>query len=408
MPLYRYRVRNKDGLVLSGTLEGVDVVNVVERLDALGYIPIKIKEEKVRAPSTGLKIKIPFLQPRVKLPELITFTRQFVTLHKAGLPMLSAVTALQAQTKNKALSQAIESVRKDLMAGIGLSSALSKFPNVFDELYVNSVWAGETGGVLDEILERVAELLDHERKLRSDILSALRYPMFVIIMFGVAIVVLTTFVLPRFIGLLTSLGSKIPLPTKILIVVTKTLQHYWLIGFLLIVGIASLFYFLIRTKPGRMEWDHLKLRIPIIGGIFFKITLSRFARMFETLDRTGLPILRSLSLVSKTIGNSYIGSKVDSIAESLRRGRGIAAPMRESKVFPPMVIQMVSTGEESGSLDDMLRQISDFYDSEVEYLVKNLTGMIEPILILVLAVGVVFIILAVLMPYMQIITNLGR
>jgi type II secretory pathway component PulF len=409
MPLYRYRVRNKEGAVLSGTLEGVDLPGVVARLDELGYIPITVKETKVKGRGAGgPKIRIPFLTPRVKLVDLITFTRQFVTLHKAGLPMLTAISALQSQTRSKVLADALDSTRKDLMSGITLSSALSKFPHIFSELYINSVWAGETGGVLDEILARIADLLDHERRLRSDILAAMRYPMFVVGVFFVVVIVLATFVLPKFIGLLTTIRGKVPLPTKVLIFVTKILQHYWVFGFLGIGLAAALFYIFIRTKAGRLWWDQIKLKFPIFGGIFYKITLTRFARMFETLDRAGIPILRSLNLVAKTCGNAYIAAKVDLIAESVRRGRGLATPMRETKVFPPMIVQMVATGEESGALDDMLRQVSDFYDGELEYTVKNLAGMIEPILILFLGAGVVFVFLAVIMPYMQILASFAR
>jgi type IV pilus assembly protein PilC len=408
MPLYRYKVRNREGVVLSGTLEGTDLQGVVERLDQLGYIPITVKEEKPRQIGIGKQFKIPFLTPRVKLIDLIIFTRQFVTLHKAGLPMLSAISALQAQTRSKALANALDSIRKDLMGGITLSSALSKFPNVFNELYVNSVWAGETGGVLDEILERIADLLEHERKLRSDILSALRYPMFVVGTFVIVLIVLATFILPKFILMLTTAGGALPLPTKILIAITNILQHYWIFGFSGIGLIGVLFYMFIRTKSGRLWWDQIKIKLPIFGGISYKITLSRFARMFETLDRAGLPILRSLSLVAKTCGNAYVASKVDIIAESVRRGRGLATPIKETKVFPPMVAQMVATGEESGALDDMLRHVSDYYDSELEYTVKNLTGMIEPILILVLGVGVIFVIIAVIMPYMQLLNQYAK
>ncbi len=408
MPLYRYRVRNKEGAILTGTLEGADLPGVVERLDSLGYIPITIKEEKVKRVSGGRQINIPFLSPRVKLIDLITFTRQFVTLHKAGLPMLTAISALQAQTKSKQLADALESIRKDLMGGITLSSALSKFPNIFNELYVNSVWAGETGGVLDEILSRISDLLEHERRLRADILSALRYPALIVVAFFGAIIVLATFVLPKFVGLLTSTGGKIPLPTKVLIGISNILQHYWIFIFLGIGLIFVLFFTFVRTKAGRLWWDQIKLNLPIYGAISFEITLSRFARMFETLDRAGLPILRSLSLVSKTCGNSFIGAKVDLIAESVRRGRGLSTPMRETKVFPPMVVQMVSTGEESGALDDMLHQVSDYYDSELEHTVKNLTGIIEPVLILVMGVGVIFVILAVIMPYLNLLGTMSR
>ena len=407
MPLYRYKVRNKDGAILSGTIEGTDLAGVVDNLDNHGYIPITIKEEKSKKPSGGFKINIPFLSPRVKLIDLITFTRQFVTLHKAGLPMLTAITALRAQTRSKALAKALDNIRKDLMGGITLSSALSRFPNIFNELYVNSVWAGETGGVLDEILARVADLLDHERRLRADILSALRYPMFVVFVFFIAIIVLTTFVLPKFVMMLTEVKGKLPMVTRILIMVTKFMQTYWVLVFI-IIGIIIVFcYVFLRTKFGRLTWDRIKIQIPIMGDIFFKITMSRFARMFETLDRTGLPILRSLSLVGKTVGNSYIATKIDMVAESVRRGRGLATPMKETKVFPPMVVQMVATGEESGALDDMLRQISDFYDAEVETAVKNLTGMIEPILIIFLGIGAILVILAVILPYMTILQQMS-
>lgn len=406
MPLFRYKVRNKDGVILSGTLEGVDLAGVLERLDALGYIPISVKEDKLKKPLTGKEIRIPILSPRVKLVDLINFTRQFVTLHKAGLPMLTAINALKAQTRNKEMARALDGISRDLMGGVTLSTALSRYPHIFNELYVNSVWAGETGGVLDEILSRVADLLEHERRLRSDILSALRYPMFVVVFFFIAIIVLATFVLPKLLGVLTALKGKMPLPTRILISVTKILQNYWVYGFLGIGLLILLFYLFIRTKGGRLWWDRVKLNLPIFGGISYRTTLSRFARMFETLDRTGLPILRTLNLVSKTVGNAYFATKIDAIAESVRRGKGLAAPMREAKIFPPMVVQMVATGEESGALDDMLRQVSEHYDSELEYIVKNLTSMIEPILIMILGVGVIFVILAVILPYMQILASI--
>lgn len=407
MPLFRYKVRNREGVVLSGTLEGVDLPGVIERLDSAGYIPISIKEEKMKGQAgRGININIPFLKPRVKAMDLIAFTRQFVTLHKAGLPMLTAITALQAQTRGKALASALDSVRKDLMGGLTLSSALSKFPGIFNELYVNSVWAGETGGVLDEILMRVADLLDHERRLRSDVLSALRYPIFVVIVFAIAVFVLATFVLPKFINIIGETGAKTPFITKMLIVITNAFQKFWVFGVLAVALVMVLFMLFLRTKPGKLWWDQIKLKIPIFGDITYKLTLSRFARMFETLDRTGLPILRSLNLVSKTVGSTYFASKIEAISESVRRGRGLAAPMREAKIFPPMVVQMVATGEESGSLDDMLRQVSEFYDSEVEFAVKNLTSMIEPILIIVLGVGAVLVILAVILPYMQILSSI--
>jgi len=404
MPLFRYKVRDREGQIVSGTLEGTDVTTVVERLDSLGYVPITIKEEK---PGAGVSIDIGRFFERVKAVDLINFTRQFVTLHRAGLPMLSAIGALQSQTKSKPLAKALDAIRKDLMGGTALSAAMAKFPRVFNELYVNSIWAGETGGVLDNVLDRLVMLLEHERRLRSDVSSAMRYPIILMVGFLVAGVVLATFVLPKFTILLTSTGGKMPLPTAILIAVTDFLSAYWYVVFLLLIGAGVLFYLFIRTGAGRLWWDRLKLKIPIFGPIVYKMALSRFARMFETLDRTGLPILRSLNLVAKTVGNVYIAGAVDKIAESVRRGRGLSAPMREVGVFPPMVVQMVATGEESGALDDMLKQVSDYYDSEVEYMVKNLTAMIEPIMIGMMGVGAIFLIVAIIMPYMEILSSFG-
>jgi type II secretory pathway component PulF len=404
MPLFRYRVRDKEGQIVSGTLEGTDVNTIVERLDSFGYVPITIREEKRAG---GVSVDFGRFFDRVKPVDLINFTRQFVTLHRAGLPMLSAIGALQAQTKSKPLSRALDAIRKDLMGGTALSAAMSKFPQVFSELYVNSIWAGETGGVLDDILDRLVLLLEHERKLKSDVGSAMRYPLILAVGFFIAIVVLSTFVLPKFTMLLTTVGGKMPLPTQVLITFTGFMAKFWYVMFLLVAGVAVLFYLFIRTPAGRLWWDRLQIRIPIFGPILYKMALSRFARMFETLDRTGLPILRSLGLVAKTIGNVYIGGAVDKLAESVRRGRGLAAPMREIGIFPTMVVQMVATGEESGALDDMLKQVSDYYDSEVEYAVKNLTAMIEPIMILVMGVGAVFLIIAIIMPYMSILTSFG-
>jgi type II secretory pathway component PulF len=410
MPIFRYKVRDRDGGIVSGTLEGTDVATIVERLDTLGYLPITIEEIKGArlAAASGMETWLRnAMAQKVKPTDIINFTRQFVTLHKAGLPMLSAVGALQNQTRNKTLVNALDMIRKDLMGGASLSAAMAKFPNIFNELYVNSVWAGETGGVLDDILTRLCELLEHERKMKSEVMSALRYPIMVVCAFGGAVLILTTFVLPKFMDMIAKVGAKTPLPTKILMMVTGFMGRYWGILFLLIGGVAALFYLFIRTKDGRLWWDRYKLKMPLFGDIVFKMTLSRFSRMFETLDRTGLPILRSLNLVSKTTGNAYVGVAIEKLAESVRRGRGLAAPMRESGVFPPMVVQMVATGEESGALDDMLRQVSDYYDTEVEYAVKNLTAMIEPILILFLGAGVVFLIIAILAPYMSILSGFG-
>ena len=247
MPLFRYKVRDKDGKVLTGSLEGTDSNTIVERLDTLGYVPITIKEVKRAAivtPGIG-----GLFGGRVGSVDLINFTRQFVALHKAGLPMLSAIGALQAQTRSRTLANALDAIRKDLMGGASLSVAMSKFPRIFSELYVNSIWAGETGGVLDEIMARLADLLEHERKLRSDVQSAMRYPAILMVGFVIAAIVLATYVMPKFITILAAVGGKMPLPTKIMVTTVHFAQKYWLLG-IMTIGVIGALFFLFTVRAG--------------------------------------------------------------------------------------------------------------------------------------------------------------
>jgi len=247
MPIFRYKVRDKEGKILSGTIEGTDVATITEKLETFGYVPISIREEQRKA-GPGTQFNINQLFERVKPVELINFTRQFVTLHRAGLPMLSAITALQAQTKSKPLIRALDAIRKDLMGGASLSAAMAKHPRVFNELYVNSIWAGETGGVLDDILDRLVMLLEHDRKLKSDVGGAMRYPIILMVFFVIAVVVLSTFVLPKFVSLIATVGGKMPLPTQILIMVTNFMGKYW---YLLALRLWSCF--ICSSAPVRAE-----------------------------------------------------------------------------------------------------------------------------------------------------------
>ena len=399
MPTFRYKARDKFGSLSTGTIETTGVDAVASQLDHLGYIPISIQEEK-----EGSSVR-DWLQDFGGVPaqELIVFTRQLATLISAGLPFLTTFQALIDQTENKRLRRVIEEVRKDVEQGSSFSDALAKHPKVFSNLYVSMIRAGETGGVLDEILDRLAALAEHDAETRARIKSATRYPKIVITAILIAIVVLVAFVVPRFATLYANFQVQLPLPTRILIGINYLFQNYWYLifgaGVLVIVGVR----WYLNTPSGRLWWDGTKIRLPVFGPIFLKTALSRFARVFGTLTRSGLPVLQTLEIVSNTVDNVVIARAVDNIRDSARQGRGIVEPMRVSRLFPPVVIQMVGIGEATGRMEEMLTKISDYYDTEVEYSIRNLSTALEPLMLTVIGGVILFLALAIFLPWWNLI-----
>jgi len=391
MPLYRYRALKGDGQVVEATLEAPHVGVVMERLDSGGYLPLQIKE--VKSPSSSS----PFGR-KVKPEEIVLFTKQLVTLLKAGIPLLSALEALAEQTANEYMRRIIQDIYVTIEGGVNFSEALSKHADVFPPIYINSIRAGELSGSLDEVLGRMATMLEHEKETRAKIRTALRYPIIVVLALGVAIIVLITLVVPKFASMFQQLGAQLPLPTRLLIGMNEVFRRYWM--YLIGGGVALFLGFrrYIKTEKGRYQWDSLKLKLPIVGPLVLKTSLSRFAKMFETLNRSGLPILQTLNIVSKTVGNVVIGQEILQIARGVEKGEGIAQPLRRSKLFPPMIVRMIAVGEQSGSLDDMLSNISTHYDLEVDYAIKSLTSMIEPVLTATLGVFILFLALAIFLP----------
>ena len=395
MPTFRYKARDKYGSLFTGTLDTTGLDDVAVQLDHLGYIPISIEEER-EAPS----FKEWFEEiGGVDSQDIIIFTRQLSTLISAGLPFMSIFDALIEQTENKRLKRVITEVRNDVERGGSFSEALSKHPRVFNRLYVSMVHAGETGGVLDDMLERLAFLAEHDAETRARIKAATRYPKIVIFAITVAFIVLVTFVVPKFAAMYENFKAELPLPTRILIGINEFTQNYW-VG---IVGGAILLFFgiqwYLRTPAGRHQWDGIKIRLPIFGPIFLKTALSRFSRVFGTLTRSGLPILQTLEIVADTVGNTVIARVVDNIRDNARQGRGIVQTMRVSRIFPPVVIQMVAIGEETGRMEEMLMKVSQYYDSEVEYSIRNLSSALEPIMLTIIGGAVLFLALAIFMPW---------
>ncbi len=393
MPHFRFRAINDNGQFIEDVMEASNTGAVAEKLDSWGYVPLKIKESKESSTKLfgGSKEK-------VKVDDVVLFTRQLHTLLKAGVPLLSSLEALMDQGTNVAFRNVVQDIYLTIEGGRSFSEALSLHPTVFPKLYVSSIKAGELSGQLDEVLGRMAEVLEHEKNTRDKLKSAMRYPIIVVIALVIAFVVLIVLVVPRFASMFTQLGAQLPLPTRMLIATSKFLQHdlhFISLGvFLAYVGFKRF----IKTPKGRLWWDEQILKIPVFGDLMMKNALSRFSKMFETLNRSGLPILQTLEIVAETVGNEKIGQEVRKISDGVQRGEGIARPMRRSKIFPTLVVRMVAIGEQSGSMEEMLSTISNHYDLEVDYAIKNMTSMIEPMLTVVLGAFILFLALSIFLP----------
>ncbi len=404
MPSFHYKARDKFGALIEGTVDTATVEGVAAQLDGLGYIPVSIKEESKGVFSPDFLTQF----TRITAQDLIIFSRQFSTLISAGLPFITSFDTLIEQTENPRLKRVIAQVKQDVEGGSTIADALERHPKVFSELYVNMIRAGETGGVLDEILERLAILAEHEAETRARVKAATRYPIIVIAATVIAFVVLLTFVVPRFVEIYASFKGTLPLPTRILIWLNKFTKAYW---YLIISGIAGIIFgvrWYINTEAGRLQWDNIKIRLPIFGPIFLKLAMSRFSRIFATLNRSGLPILQTLDIVSATIGNKIISRVIDNVRDSARGGKGLVQPMRVSKVFPPIVTRMIAVGEETGKMDEMLVKVSDYYDTEMEYAIKNLSTLIEPILIVIIGGMVLFLALGIFLPMWDMISLIKK
>ncbi len=394
MPTFTYKALAEDGSSLKGTIEAESQHLAAMQLDAMGYIPISISEKKLSVfDDLGSRFE------KIKTEDLIFFTRQLYTVIKAGISLLSGLKALQEQTENKKLKNVLSIVGRDIDQGKSFSDSISVHPEVFDELYVNMIEAGEVGGSLDEILERLIFMLEFSRKTGANLKAAIRYPIMVVAALFVAFGVIITFVIPKFAVIFEKSTIELPIPTRIMMFINFLVQNYWYYGLFIAGSLVAAFFLYTRSESGKLQWDHLKLKIPILGNVFLKIYMSRFSSMLETLSRSGTSIVISLEIVSRTIGNEYIARKINGIAEQVKTGKGITNSLRESNVFPPLVIQMVQTGEETGALDEMLAEITTYYEREIDYTVSRMSSYIEPILTVGLGIMVLFIALAIFLPW---------
>jgi type IV pilus assembly protein PilC len=414
------------GKETKGTLDVTSQSEAIGRLKEMGFFPTKVVEtEKAKekpakeakaAPGpaakrrgAGLNITIPFIGGKVKPKILTTFTRQLATLVDAGLPLLRGVRVLERQEKNPTLKRVIGDLAVAIEGGSTFSEALAQHPKIFNRLYVNMVKAGELGGVLEVVLNRLAEFMEKAQKIKGKVISAMFYPAAVITVATIILGVLMVYVVPKFEQIFKDMleGRDLPGFTQFVLNISKTIAGHFLISLGVAVGTFILFRLILKSKFGRKLWDRFKLNMPVLGSVISKVAIARFTRTLGTLVSSGVPILQALTIVRETSGNVIVGEAVSQVHESVKEGDTITAPLESSRVFPPMVISMVDVGEQTGALPEMLMKIADTYEDEVDNAVSAMTSLLEPIMIVCLAVIVGSIVIALFLPLIDLINTLG-
>ena len=422
MPLFAYKAIDKFGKEIISEIEVSNYDEAIKKLRSLGYFPTQITAKKQRkrtgsgisaAPvSSGLgmqmEIRIPFLGIGTVKPNQITiFTRQLATLIGAGLPLVRSLNVLRDQMKSGHLKDVINDLAQQVEAGGTFSDSLLKYPKIFSKLFVNTVKAGEAGGVLEVILTRLAEFSEKTEKLRGKIKAALVYPILVIAIALTVLAFLMIAIIPKFMELFEEIGTELPIPTLILLRISDFLQHKWIIGILFIVGMIILCKFLLKMPMVRYLVDKVKLRLPVFGVLIRKVAIARFSRTLGTLISSGVPILQALMITKDTAGNEVIARSLGKVHDSIREGESIAAPLGKTRIFPLMVVNMINVGEETGSLDQMLNKIADTFDDEVDTTVGALTSLLEPILIVFMGLIVGGIVISMFLPLVKLLTTLS-
>jgi len=396
MPLFDYKARGHRGDLIEGSMEAVSSDAVATQLLEGGITPVDISEAKT-ATSKEIRLAALFAE-KVTDTDLIQFSRQMHSLTKAGVPILSALHGLAQSTRNPTLSEALRGVTASLEAGRDLATSLSEHPDIFNLFYVSMVRIGETTGQLEEIFLQLGRYLERDKRTRQQIKSALRYPSFVLIAIVVAIAIINLFVIPTFAGVFAKYDAELPLATQVLMAVSQfTVDHWQQVGIALVVAFFGLRYYL-GTEDGRYLWDKKKLRIPIAGDIIYRATLARFARLFAMATRAGVPLITALTVVARALENRYVEERILGMQTGIERGESVTRTAAATGMFDALVMQMMAVGEETGSIDTLLAEVAEFYESEVDNDVDKLSARIEPILTVVIAGIVLVLALGVFLP----------
>lgn len=404
MPTYIYKARDIDGNLITGTLELDTLSSCVDSLKQKNYYILDVKE-KVEKKDIFESINS---SRKVKVKDIAVFCRQFSVLINAGIPIVTSLATMAEQVENKKLKKALSDVYEDVQKGKSLSESMRKHPDVFPMLLFNMIEAGEVSGTLDNVLNEMADHFEKENNLNQKIKSALAYPMIVSIVAILVVIFLVTNVLPTFVSMFKNAGAQLPLPTLILLGLSDSISHFWYVYLGDILLLAFMITKVLKTEKGREFYDALILKIPIFGPLNIKIITSRFTRTLATLISSGIPLIEALSVVERVVGNSIVANGLKRAEEDIKRGNSLAEPLKKMNIFPPMVIQMINVGEDSGSLDSILKKTADFYDSEVDTAVSQMTTLIEPLIIVLLASVVGFIVVSIVMPMFQMYNFVGQ
>lgn len=404
MATFEYKARDKSGKVVSGVADASSSETVAQNIRKLGYTIISIDVKHTAF--SGFKFFERF--SKVKSSDIALFCRQLATLIDAGIPILSSLDSINEQINNPILKDALSQIVVEIRGGASLATAMAKHPKCFNSTFISMVEAAEASGTLPETLLRLTNLLDYEEETKRKIRAATRYPIAVTSALVIAFLILTVVVLPRYAKIYSKFDIELPLPTKALLGINFVITNYWYVLLFIFLAVVFGFSFYINTKRGRLKWDSLRLRLPIFGPLLLQISLSRFMRVAGIMLKTGVPILKTFDHVAAVAGNVSVANSIYKLKEHVNIGKDMAYGMRQDKIFPPITVQMVSVGEESGRLDELLLKTSDFFDSQTDVTIQSLTSMLEPILILFLGFGVLTMALAVFLPMWNLVTIIKR
>jgi MSHA biogenesis protein MshG len=397
MAIYEFKGRNNDGRLISGQVDAASQDGAVNQLLGRGITPVSVNEH-IEEISFSERFARATNSGRVSTTELIMFCRQMHTISRAGIPLVKGLRGLSASTRNFIFQEALDDIVTRLEAGVELSTAMRAHPKIFTNMVVSMVSVGENAGRLDLVFKQLSDYLERDDSTIKSIKTALRYPSFVLVVMAIAIAVINIKVIPAFAGMFEKFGAQLPLPTRILVGISDFFVAYWLYIFVLVFAVMGWFYHYIRTPDGSRVWGRKKLKLIIVGDIIERASLARYARSFGLMLNAGLPLSAALELSARAIDNPYLGDKIRAIRAGVERGEGLYQTHLVSGMFTPLVLQMISVGEESGQVDSLLAEVAAFYESEVEYDVKKLSDRIEPIMIIMMAGFVVVLALGIFLP----------
>lgn len=395
---FSYRGKDNRGVVQQGSLTAANPDAAASELMRRGITPLSIREQEDTSSALDKLNQLPLFRKAVTLDELIVFCRQMHALTKAGIPLIRTMRGLAETTRSPVLAEVLEDITNRLEGGTTMATAMQAHPKVFTELFIAMIHVGENTGMLDDSFKRLSEILELERDTKRRVKQALRYPTFVVIALLAALMVVNFLVIPRFASVFAKLGADLPFLTQVLVGTSNFLLGYWPLMLFAVAAGAVLIRQWKRTEQGRLMWDRYKLKLPIIGPLLELITLSRFARNFATMLKAGMPVTHALTVVADATDNAWIGRHIKDMRLGIERGESLLRTARHSEMFTPLILQMIAVGEETGSVDDMLNNVADFYDEDVDYGLKRLAESIEPILIVAMGVLVLILALGVFLP----------